>query len=222
MIDTVIFDLDGTLFDTIDDIGDANNRMLKIHGFPQHQVSDYVGWIGNGAKKLVYESLPEEARIDDTFVNACLDEYNLIYSENLWNKSKIYDGMAEVLDYLSQEGIKIAINTNKPQPHTDMIVSKWFSKWDFKLVIGQSGIFPKKPDPAGAEHILSSINGRAENTVFIGDSMVDMNTAKNGKMIPLGVSWGYDLSANEQNNQDFSLVNNPISIIEFIKGLNTQ
>ncbi|SMO69835.1 phosphoglycolate phosphatase [Saccharicrinis carchari] len=188
-IKAIIFDLDGTLINSIEDIADANNRMLEEFAYPVHPLKDYVGWIGNGARTLVEASLPPEKRNRDTL--HYLKVYEEFYRENISVKTKLYPNIAKVLDLISEYDIPMAINTNKPQHLTECVVKHYLSNWCFNSVIGHSNHFPHKPNPKGALHFAKQINCPPKNVLFVGDSLVDMQTANAAGMIPLGVSWGY-------------------------------
>ncbi len=211
-IKAVIFDLDGTLIDTIEDIADANNQMLRYFGFPEHEVKEYVKWIGNGARLLVDASLPPKERGED--ITVYLNKYTEYYQKNIHSKSKLFKGIDKVLDILVEQGIPMAINTNKPQALTDIVVDYYLNKWSFKSVIGHSNIFPRKPDPKGALHFAKQVCCNPEEVLLIGDSVVDVQTALSAGMIPLGVSWGYGMPGIE--GKSIKVVNSPNEILEFI------
>ncbi len=211
-VKAVIFDLDGTLIDSIEDIADANNQMLASYGFPTHDVKEYIKWIGNGAKLLVEASLPPKERGGD--IMQFLGKYKACYQQNIHNKSKLFTDIDKVLDALTSQGIPMAINTNKPQHLTDAIVEHYLKKWPFKSVIGHSNAFPHKPDPKGALHFAKQINCDPQNVLLIGDSVVDVQTAKAANMIPMGVSWGYGKPCIEDDC--IRLVNTPLEILELI------
>lgn len=187
-IKAVVFDLDGTLLNTIEDIADANNQMLSARGLASHSLDKYIQWIGNGAKQLVEKSLPANLDVD---ISECVQEYEFFYEKNSCNKSHLYSGVSELLDFLVANNIKIAINTNKPQHLTDLVQAHYLIKWPFEVVIGKSKAFLHKPDPAGALHISKQLNVDPMHMLFVGDSDVDMKTAQNAEMIPLGVTCGY-------------------------------
>ena len=208
----VIFDLDGTLFDSIEDIADANNQMLSEYGYPVHDLSEYVKWIGNGARRLVEASLPPQKRGGD--IMPYLKKYADSYQKNISNKSKLFPMVDKVLNVLAEQDIPFAINTNKPQHLTDIVVREHFKKWTFKNVIGHSNVFPHKPDPKGALHFARQIGCDPGNILFVGDSVVDMQTAKAAGMMPLGVSWGYGMPCMEGDN--ITVVNQPEEIIDYI------
>ncbi len=211
-IKAVIFDLDGTLIDTIEDIAEANNMMLNDFGFPIHTISEYIRWIGNGARILVEASLPPEVRGED--IGIYLTKYEQYYRSNIDVKSKLFPQMDELLDRLTNAGIPMAIITNKPQSLTDTIINIYFKRWTFANVIGHTNHFPHKPDSAGALHFAKQINTTPENILFVGDSVVDIQTAKAAGMIPMGVNWGYGNPELEGNN--ITLVDQPQEIIDYL------
>ncbi|MBW1753474.1 MAG: HAD hydrolase-like protein, partial [Deltaproteobacteria bacterium] len=144
--EAVLFDLDGTLINTVDDIGDAANRVLSNRGFPIHPISTYYQFIGEGVKVLFTRALPQEKRNED-LINTCLKEFVEDYRHNYSVKSKPYDGIAEMLDALNERNLKRAILSNKPDPLTRDCVASLLSNWDFDVVFGQRTSVPRKPDP---------------------------------------------------------------------------
>lgn len=211
-VNAVIFDLDGTLIDTIEDIADANNKMLQEYGYPIHKVSKYIGWIGNGARALVEVSLPPQERNDNT--QHYLKKYEQHYGENIHVKSKLFPQIDELLYWLTEKGIPFAINTNKPQYLTNAVVDFYLKKWPFANVIGHSNHFPHKPDPTGALHFAKRINCHPKNVLFIGDSIVDIQTAKAAGMIPMGVRWGYGNP--DLGGKDVVMMESPRQIIDYV------
>lgn len=187
----IIFDLDGTLLDSVADIANANNKVLEKHGLPTHSVNDYLGFIGNGARRLVQLALPPELAEKEKAVDAFLEEYKVSYKENIVDESKLFEGIPELLDWLHEEKIPIAINTNKPHDQTLLIASKLLKAFHFDIILGQMDEYPKKPAPAGALHIASKLELDPAEVLFVGDSAVDVKTAQNAGMQLLGVSWGY-------------------------------
>ncbi|MGQ1786062.1 HAD family hydrolase [Saccharicrinis sp. GN24d3] len=212
-IKAVIFDLDGTLIDSIEDIADANNQMLREHGYPTHELKEYVKWIGNGARRLVDASLPPLLRGKDTMLY--LNKYSACYEKNICNKSTLFPKIDHVLNELTEMDIPFAINTNKPQHLTDIVVEEYFNTWTFRSVIGHSNVFPHKPDPKGALHFARQINCDPKHILFVGDSVVDMQTAQAAGMIPLGVSWGYGKPGMEGDN--VPVIQQPEKILNYIK-----
>ncbi|TLX74645.1 HAD family hydrolase [Labilibacter sediminis] len=217
-VKAVIFDLDGTIINTIEDIADANNRMLQEFGYPTHNINEYIGWIGNGARTLVEASLPPQKRNGDTLYY--LDKYEQYYRENINNKSKLYPQIDKLFDFLTDNNILFAINTNKPQHLTDIVVDHYLKKWSFTDVIGHRNHFPHKPDPTGALHFAKQINCDPKYILFIGDSMVDIQTALAAGMIPMGVSWGYGQP--QMQGDDVMLVDRPGEILDYINETTMQ
>lgn len=180
-----IFDLDGTLLDSISDLGNAMNVMLKRHNYPVHTLETYKTFVGNGIHKLVERSLP--AHVTD--VDAYYNEYLEIYGAAYCNDSYLYNGVLETLKILNNRGIPIAIHTNKMQVYTDEIVRHYLKDIDFVAVIGDQRDGHHKPDPLHTAKIADKMN--CDKIYFVGDSDVDMKTALNAGLIPVGVSWGF-------------------------------
>lgn len=188
-IKSVIFDLDGTLIDSIYDIADSFNALLKKHGLTTHSVEQYIKWVGEGAKLLVERALPENT--DPAFVEQLFQEYIPYYRDHSTIKTRLFPGISEMLDSLVKNEIPISILTNKPHVQTVKIVDFYLSKWPFQFVFGQRENVPKKPAPDVALQIASRTKVKPEEVLFIGDSKTDIKTAKNANMQILGVSWGY-------------------------------
>lgn len=186
----VICDLDGTLLDSLEDLADAANVALNAFGFPEHPVASYRQFVGNGVRVLLQRALPEEARAEET-ISRCLDIFTREYRRN-WNcKSKPYPGIPELLDWLQEQGLSLAVLSNKPQTFIQEIMDYYFSDWKFEPVYGASEAFPRKPDPAGVSLISKQLAVEPGEVVFLGDSNVDMNTANNAGVTAVGVLWGF-------------------------------
>lgn len=216
-IESIIFDLDGTLFNSIEDIADANNAMLRNHGFPEHDLQKYIGWIGNGASKLVYASLPKEVYESSKNLEQYLHEYSKRYAEGVAIKSDLYPGIEALLNFVSDKNISMSINTNKPQFLTNLVYQQYLINWHFKFVFGQSKEFPMKPNPAAALFISQNLRIAPENILFIGDSEVDVKTAEAAGMIPMAVPWGYGSIDLIGTTEKGIVVNTPGEIIDFLK-----
>ena len=190
MIRGFIFDLDGTLADTIDDIGWAVNRMLEARGFPLLCRADHLANINNGAFKLIQRSIPENYRADENTVRACLREYEKFYSVHFDVETYAYGGVKEALLSLSEAGYRLAILSNKQDAYVKSIARKIFSDIPFVCACGQTEL-PTKPDPTAAFMIAERMGLAPDEIAFVGDSQVDVITAKNAGMYPVGVAWGY-------------------------------
>ena len=191
MIKTVILDLDGTLADTITDIRDGLNGMLGQLGFPQVSKSDTLANINNGAFELVRRSLPEKYRTDDDFVKIAKVIYEKYYAECYNTQTAEYVGITEALKSLSDSKITLSVLSNKQDEFVKKIVAKLFPDIPFAFVMGQSDRFPTKPDPTSILYILDSLGASRCEAALVGDSNIDMLTARNAEIIPIGVAWGY-------------------------------
>ncbi len=186
----VIFDLDGTLLDSIRDIANFANIILMQHGFPTHPPERYVDFIGNGAKKLVERALPEEVKKND--LERIFAEYLHIYEHKPHTKSQLYVGIPELLNYLEEKRLKKSILTNKPHAVALKTASDYFGAWTFDRVQGQETGKACKPDPTSALDIAAYYALPPEDCVFIGDSTVDVRTGKAAGMQTIAIEAGYD------------------------------
>ena len=196
-IEGVIFDLDGTLVHTIEDIAGAANVLFARHGLPEHDIEYYLKWIGNGAVKFIERAHGKP--VSEEQLRAYVSEFKEVYAGNLHDRSRVYTGIPEVLDELVRRGIKISVLSNKPHLLTLEVCEYYLSLWPFDPVLGQREEVHRKPDPAAAFEIAEHMGMAPEKILFVGDSDNDILTAQAAGMIPLGVSWGYG-----------RLVNNPI------------
>lgn len=191
MVKAVIFDLDGTLVDTMDDLGTAMNRMLVRLGYDKRTKGELIRFINNGARNFVRLSLPEELQSVEFVVDSALSTYEAEYSQCYLEQSESYEGMKEALWGLSDRKIKLGVLSNKQDKFVKKIVEKIFGKKLFKFVQGNLDSLPKKPDPQGALYVAKQLGVKPECCVFVGDSDIDIETAKNAKMTSVAVSWGY-------------------------------
>lgn len=186
-----VFDLDGTLVDSLADLADSANSMLASYGFPMHDMDAYRYFVGNGSRKLIGRILPSERSADAAFVNEALARYQACYAERLLDKTKPYDGIPEMLEELRRRNIPLAICTNKHQSAADTIVGKLFPQGLFREVIGDTKGLPRKPDPQKVLYIAARMGVTPVHTAYFGDSAVDMDTAHNAGMLAVGVLWGF-------------------------------
>ncbi len=183
----VIFDLDGTLLNTIYDIGDCLNHVLENHGFPKRTYDEYITFVCNGSRKLVERAADTACERE---VDAILAEYKVYYSENYSVKTAPYDGIEQLLMKLSDMGVKLGVYSNKPDNIVKSLAEKHFSGI-FEAVRGQTDDVPVKPAPDGAWLVANELGVDFSECVFVGDSAEDRETALNAGMIPVSVSWGY-------------------------------
>lgn len=186
----VIFDLDGTLLDTIEDITDSMNHILEQYGFPRHSISEFKLFVGDGAANLVKRSVCG-AGVADTMLAQFEEEYRAEYLRRHADKTKPYDGIPELLATLTDRGVKIAVLSNKPHYSTEKVIAHYFPGIVFDAVIGQRPGRPIKPDPDGAFEILGILNVSKADVLYVGDTGTDMLTAKAAGLKAVGALWGF-------------------------------
>ncbi|MGV1099202.1 HAD family hydrolase [Thiovibrio sp. JS02] len=189
-IQCVLFDLDGTLLDSLADLAGSMNTVLRRHGYPVHPIDAYRYFVGEGVVKLVERSLPKNRKTPEKIAQ-CADEMRREYAGRWAETTKPYAGIPELLDALSQRGIPMAILSNKPDDFTREIVKSLLGKWDFAMVAGAREGIPRKPDPAGALAVADKLRIPPDNFLFVGDSNIDMHTARGATMFAVGVLWGF-------------------------------
>lgn len=218
-IEGIIFDLDGTLIHTIEDIAGAANKMFQRHGLPEHGLEYYLKWIGNGAVKFIERAHGKP--VSENQLMAYVAEFKEIYAGNLHDKSRVYDGIPELLDELVSRGIRISVLSNKPHKLTQKVCEFYLSSWPFDPVLGQREEVPRKPDPAAAIEIAERWGIAAENILFVGDSDNDILTAQAAGMPLAGVSWGYGRLVQNPVNGMGDLISRPSDILTVISGNTT-
>ena len=189
MYKVAIFDLDGTLLNTLKDLADACNFALRSHGFSEHQIDEYKYFLGNGVYKLVERALPMDKKDGET-VDKVLTEFKKYYEKHKSDFTKPYDGIEELLIALKEIGIKTAVVSNKPHEFAVEIVERYFAK-SFDIVFGKREGYLAKPDPTTVIETLNYFECKKEEAVYIGDSDVDMFTGKNAGIFSIGAAWGF-------------------------------
>ena len=185
---TAIFDLDGTIANTIYDLGDAVNFGLEKLGFPVHDYEAYKQMVGNGVKKLCWRALPEDKKDKAEELHRLFKEY---YSEHYLDKTVLYDGIRETVEKLRNSGVVLAVATNKPEDVAREIVSALLPDIDFVKVLGGVDYRPSKPDSAILIEIFAALPDVENRVYMIGDSNVDVQTAKNAGIECIGCAWGF-------------------------------
>ncbi|WP_347282283.1 HAD-IA family hydrolase [uncultured Alistipes sp.] len=185
-----IFDLDGTLLDTIGDLAVACNASLALRGLPQHSYDEYCGFVGNGIMRLVERALPEPLRSPEN-VALMRADFVRYYTEHIDTYTKPYPGISELLSELVRRGVRLAVASNKFQAGTEKLVRLFFPQIPFDPVFGQRTGVALKPDPAVVEEILARTGIARERTLYIGDSGIDIETAKAAGVRSAGVAWGF-------------------------------
>ncbi len=215
--DAILFDLDGTLLDTLEDLGDSMNHVLRGRGFPTHETKAYCYFVGGGAVSLVRRTLPPEKR-SDQLIEDCVREFREKYTSN-WNvKTRLYDGVREMLDALAAKSVRMAVFSNKPDEFVKLCVAEYLSRWQFAAVLGQRDGIPLKPDPAGALEAARSLNAEPREVLYVGDTGTDMSTAVNAGMFPLGVLWGFRPEAELREHGAVETISRPIELLTFVAG----
>lgn len=187
----VVFDLDGTLVNSLDDLADSANATLRAHSFPMHEVEAYRYFVGDGTRKLMERILPQEYAADTTFVEQFMSKYKDRYARNLLQKTKPYDGIMKMLAELQRCRVPMAVCTNKHQSAAEMIVKTLFPHGIFQEIIGDQEGLPRKPNPQKVLRIMRNFGVTGEQTAYFGDTDVDMDTARNAGTFAVGVLWGF-------------------------------
>jgi phosphoglycolate phosphatase len=185
----IIFDLDGTLIDSLDDIAKSMNDVLKELNLKEHKIEDYKKFVGDGALILIKNSLPQNC--EEALTQKAFRRFIEVYETGIHHDTKPYDGIYKLLTQIQQTSMKLGILSNKPHDITNAYVNKLFSNYNFEEIHGQKLDIEKKPHPIGALNIAKSFNLKPEEIFFVGDTPTDIKTAKNANMKSIGVSWGF-------------------------------
>lgn len=210
----VVFDLDGTLLNTLDDLADAMNFVLQRSKYPVHPVDSYRYFVGDGVDMLITRALPSDMQ-NEKKIKKVKEEFQKRY-QTCWNvKTKPYEGIEEMFDALQAKNLFLAILSNKPHLITGEVVGHYFGTRHFTTCMGH-GIFPKKPDPEGALYIAASMGIAPENCLYVGDTATDMQTAVAAGMPNVGVTWGFREEMELRENGARWIVNNPSEVVEIV------
>ncbi|MPM46429.1 N-acetylmuramic acid 6-phosphate phosphatase [bioreactor metagenome] len=211
--DTVIFDLDGTLLDTLEDLADSVNYALARYSFPCRDIGEIRNFVGNGVARLMELAVP--GGVDNPQYKNCLADFRSHYSGNMRNKTKAYEGITELLRQLSEEGCKMAIVSNKYDKAVKELCQAYF-KEHIKVAIGESENISKKPAPDTVLKALEELGSSSGKAVLVGDSEVDVETAKNAGVLCIGVTWGFrDREVLEREGADY-IIDKPEEVLEII------
>lgn len=194
MYKNVLFDLDGTLLNTIDDLADAANFVCAAHGWPQHSIADYKHFVGNGIPKLVERFTPADHR-DAAALAALLAEFDARYAAHMQDKTAPYPGMPGLLRELKHAGVALAVYSNKADEFAGQVVAHYFDAALFAVVRGARDGVPTKPAPEGTKAVLAELGWNPADTLYVGDSNVDVATAQNAGLTCCGVLWGFRTEA---------------------------
>jgi phosphoglycolate phosphatase len=212
----VVFDMDGTLLNTLEDLGDAMNRVLQARNFPTHSIDRYRFFVGKGAANLVTCALPEDRR-DKAFLAECLNDFLREYKAGESAKTKLYEGIPELLDLLEERGLLMAVLTNKPQAFAEECMRLFLPHWSFAMTLGQIPGMPVKPDPAGPRKLMAELDLKPEEILYLGDTDVDMHTAVNAGMYPIGVLCGFRSEEELRKSGAKSIISHPLDLQSFLE-----
>ncbi len=211
----LIFDLDGTLLDTIEDISNAVNSALVEFGFSPHPLDKYKNFVGDGVEQLVLRSIGKD--VDRATFEKVFNKVKENYSNNLFVKTKPYKNIIETLEELKRKNIVTGIISNKPHKFTELTVNYYFDRSLFSFVYGASDSYPKKPDPFLANKVVEDYKLSKDEVAYVGDSDIDILFAKNAGIFSIGASWGFRGEEElRRSNADF-IVSDPLQLLEFFK-----
>lgn len=212
MIKTVIFDLDGTLLNTLEDLKDAANFALSEFGYPKRSLEEIRCFVGNGVRKLIERAVPKDCEN----IDECLCFFKKNYSANMCNNTVPYNGILKILKDLQDNGVKIGVVSNKFDSAVKELCKKYFGNL-VDIAVGQSDDVSKKPAPEGVFKVMKELGADKNSTVYIGDSEVDVQTAKNSGLPCIGVTWGFR-NKNDLQGADY-IIDNPCDIISVIRSM---
>lgn len=188
--DLAIFDLDGTLLDSLEDIAQAANQVLVEIGLQARPVAEFQTFVGDGVRVLFQRALPETLG-NEALATRCMELFERFYEDTWHNRSKPYKGINELLNSLETAGVAVAVLSNKPDSFTQKCVSHFFPETRFSAVLGHSPRFPRKPDPSSARWIGESAGVSSDRIAYVGDTNTDMKTAVSAGFFAMGVAWGF-------------------------------
>ncbi len=212
----IIFDLDGTLLNTIADLGTATNHALRACGFPQHNLASYPKMVGNGITRLIKRALPEDERTPET-IDKVRTHFKEYYDMHQTDLTQPYPGINDMLRELSEMGVKLAVASNKYQAAVEALIKHYFPFVNWQAVEGQKEGVPTKPDPSIVFEILAKCPARKSKVLYVGDSGVDMETARRACVDSCGVTWGFRSIKELKDHHADNIVNTPDEIIQVVK-----
>lgn len=189
--DIVIFDLDGTLLNTIGDLAASVDYVMRSRNLPEHTDAEYRQMVGGGIKRLVERALPDDLTHNSAYVEECVTEFRRYYVDNIDRYTEPYEGMHSLLSELRTLGVEVAVASNKFQHGTERLVAKFFGDIDFVAIEGNREGAPLKPDPAIVHNILRQTSIDPSRAIMVGDSGIDIRTAKAAGIDSVGVAWGF-------------------------------
>lgn len=213
----IVFDLDGTLINSLEDLIDACNTVMENHGFPTYSYENGKRLIGRGLRNLTRDAMPEKYRSDDAFVDALTEMLRAEYGKNYTNKTKPYQGITEVLNYLETNHIPYGVCTNKPDQAAKSLVQILFGEYHFVEVVGFISDELRKPNPAATLALAEKMGAKPEECLYVGDSLVDYETGTNAGMLPVLCTWGFESPEVMKKLANEIWINNPSQIIAALR-----
>jgi phosphoglycolate phosphatase len=211
----VVFDLDGTLLDTLEDLADSMNAALAARGLPTHPAEAYKTFVGDGVENLAYRTAPA-SRFDADLYAALVRDMRGEYTRRWADKTRPYDGVADLLDGLAARGIKLAVLSNKPQDFTELCVAKLLGRWRFGAVLGVGDSVPPKPDTTGLGLVLARMSVSAAECLYVGDTNTDMRTASAARVFAVGAAWGFRTVEELRANGADAIIHRPAELLELL------
>ncbi|MEN6458979.1 MAG: HAD family hydrolase [Thermoguttaceae bacterium] len=213
----VLFDLDGTLLDTLTDLADSTNAALRSLGFPTHPRESYQQFVGDGVERLIQRALPVERR-DAATVAACGRCMRKEYGDRWAATTRPYAGIPELLDRLTDRRMPMAVLSNKPEEFTRLCVAQLLPGWKFAAVVGAGPALPKKPDPSGARQIAAELGVAPGECLYLGDTNTDMQTAAAAGMFAVGALWGFRTADELAASGARVLLKSPLDLLPLLDG----
>ena len=213
-IEAIIFDLDGTLLNSLEDIAESANEVVKRFGAAPHSVEAYRYFVGDGLAMLMKRVMPDNS--SSAVLVESIECFQSIYSERWYKKTKPYDGIMEMLELFQRSGIKMAILSNKPDTFTQKCVNLFFPKIKFSAVVGKKEDSPPKPDPYSTLKIIDALTVHPERSLFVGDSSIDIKTGIGAGMITVGVDWGFRTKIELEEAGAYHIISSPQELIHYV------
>ena len=211
----VLFDLDGTLLDTLEDLADSANAALRSLDFPEHPPQAYKYFVGDGMEVLVQRALPAD-RANAATCAECAARVRREYAQRWADKTRPYAGIPELLDAVAARGVAMAVLSNKPDEFTRLCVTRLLPRWHFAAVVGARPTLPRKPDPTGAREIARQLSFAPAAFVYLGDTNTDMQTAIAAGMFPVGALWGFRTAEELRASGARSLLEKPLDLLDLL------
>ncbi len=212
----LIADLDGTLLDTLQDVANSTNVALARLGLPPHETEAYKYFVGDGRRTMALRALPADHR-DEATLQLLIQYIGEEYGRSWMETTRPYEGIPEMLDAMSQRGVRLAVLSNKPHVYTVEMIARLLPRWTFEQVVGESPETPRKPDPGGAIAIARKMGIKPVECLYMGDSGVDMQTANAAGFYPVGVLWGFRTADELLANGAKTLVGHPRDVVALLQ-----